>query len=277
MIKKIFKVIKYIIIKRGFFGISSPFRTLPSFIIIGVKRCGTTTLFENLAEHPCIEKSSHDNIGFFNDNFHLGINWYKSHFVTLNKKNEIIKKFGKFATYDVTTSYIRNPELATKIKAEIPNCKIIAILRNPIDRAFSEYNENLKKKPNMDSFEKIILQELNDYRKISDEDINLIIKQLNLIGKGLYQRQLKKWFEMFSKESILILSTEEFEKNPDMTYSKIFHFLELPDHKIKNTKKFNKNLYSKMDGNIRKKLEEFFEPHNNELFNLINENFKWNK
>lgn len=268
---------KHITFNRGLSGITSSFRVLPDFIIIGAKRCGTTTLYENLAEHPCIEKSSHDNIGFFNDNFHLGINWYKSHFVTINKKNEIMKKFGKFATYDVTTSYIRNPELAIKIKTKIPNSKIIAILRNPVDRAFSEYNENKKNKSNIDSFEKIVIEELNEYSKISNNEINLIIKKLNLVGKGLYQKQLKKWFEVFSKESILILSTEEFENKPDITYSKIFHFLELPEYQVKNTKKFNKNSYPKMDDKIRKKLEEFFEPHNHDLFNLINQNFDWSK
>ena len=70
------------LLKRHFFAITGPNRVLPDFLIIGAKRCGTTSLFSHLPEHPSIAKSHHDNMGFFNDNFHLGVNWYKSFFPT---------------------------------------------------------------------------------------------------------------------------------------------------------------------------------------------------
>ena len=59
------------LLKRHYFAITGPNRVLPDFLIIGAKRCGTTSLFSHLPEHPSIAKSHHDNMGFFNDNFHL--------------------------------------------------------------------------------------------------------------------------------------------------------------------------------------------------------------
>ena len=269
--------LKHLTLSRGISGITSSSRVLPDFLIIGAKRCGTTTLYENLSEHPCIEKSAHDNIGFFNDNFLLGINWYKSHFPTMQKKKEIKKKYGKFVTYDVTTSYMRRNDTAIKIKETIPDVKIIAILRNPVDRAYSEYNTNSKNESSNETFENLVLQEINTYHKIKDHDTEILIKKLKLIGKGLYEIQLKKWFEIFSRDSILILATEEFAIEPNSLYSKIFRFLELPEYKIKNTQKFNKNTYSIMSDKTRQILLDFYSSENKKLFNLIGQEFDWKK
>ena len=81
----------------------------------------------------------------------------------------------------------------------------------------------------------------------------------------------------FSRNSILVLSTEEFEKEPNKIYSKIFKFLELPEYEVKNSKKYNKNSYVKMDDKLRKTLFEFYKPYNEELFNLIKIRFDWNE
>ena len=103
----------HLFVKRHIFGVTSSSRVLPDFIIIGAKRCGTTSLFSYLPEHPSIARSHHDNMGFFNDNFHLGINWYKSFFPTISQKRKIEKQYGKFLAFDVTTRYME-----TKITAD---------------------------------------------------------------------------------------------------------------------------------------------------------------
>ena len=95
--------------------ITSPLRVLPDFFVIGAVRSGTTSLFHYLGQHPCIESSAYDEIGYFDDNFHLGLSWYKSLFPTKFTKNKIKNKHGKFLTYDVTPFYIYNPLVAKRI------------------------------------------------------------------------------------------------------------------------------------------------------------------
>ena len=93
-----YRIVYHQLLKRNIFALTGSIRVLPDFLVIGAKRCGTTSLFYHLPEHPCISKSPHDNMGFFNDNFHLGINWYKSFFPTIFTRNKIVK-FKLVSTY----------------------------------------------------------------------------------------------------------------------------------------------------------------------------------
>ena len=274
-IKKILKILKYIVIKQRISGISSPFRTLPSFIIIGVKRCGTTTLYEQLGDHPCIEKSTHDNLGFFNNNFGLGLNWYKSHFATNFKKRQIERKFGKFATYDVTSSYIQKKQTAENIFKTLPNVKLIIILRNPSDRAYSEYNQNIIDENESRGFEELIKKEIEEIEQASNESLEFSSDKINLVKKGIYIKQILPWLEIFPRKQILIISTEEFANKTSETYNEIFRFLELPEYEIKNKQRYRKGNYEKMDDKVRKILNGFYEKYNKELFQKIGKKFEW--
>ena len=276
-IKHILKILKYIIIKRGYFGITSPFRTIPNFIVIGVKRCGTTTLYEQLSEHPCIEKSAHDNLGFFNNNFELGMNWYKSHFVTNFRKKEIERKYGKFATYDVTSSYIQKKKTAQNIFKTLPNVKLILILRNPTDRAYSEYNQNIIDENESRDFRELIKQEINEIENMENDNLEFSSNKINLVKKGIYEKQISPWLEIFPRKQILIISTEEFGEKTTETYDKIFRFLELPKYKIKNKERHRKGTYEAMDDKTRKILDDFYESYNSKLFQKIEETFRWSK
>ena len=276
-IKHILKILKYIVIKRGYFGITSPFRTIPNFIVIGVKRCGTTTLYEQLSEHPCIEKSAHDNLGFFNNNFELGMNWYKSHFVTNFRKKEIERKYGKFATYDVTSSYIQKKKTAQNIFKTLPNVKLILILRNPTDRAYSEYNQNIIDENESRDFTELIKQEINEIQNMENGNLEFSSDKINLVKKGIYEKQISPWLEIFPRKQILIISTEEFGEKTTETYDKIFRFLELPEYKIKNKKRHRKGTYEAMDDKTRKILDDFYESYNSKLFQKIEETFRWNR
>ena len=165
-IKNAYRFIRYVLLQRHFYGITAPLRVLPDFFVIGVVRSGTTSLYHYLDEHPCITKSAYDELGFFDDNYHLGLNWYRSMFPTKSHKEKIIKKFGKFLTYDVTPFYIYNKISVERIFKAFPNSKIIAVLRNPIDRAYSNYFLGDQK----ESFEKTIEREKEELKRISAMD-----------------------------------------------------------------------------------------------------------
>ena len=91
-------------------------------------------------------------MGFFNDNFHLGINWYKSFFPTIFTRNKIKSKFGDCITFDVTTTYMEEESTANNVCQTKPNMKIIVILRNPVDRAYSQYHLNVREKVGKEKF-----------------------------------------------------------------------------------------------------------------------------
>ena len=276
-----YRIVYHQLLKRNIFALTGSIRVLPDFLVIGAKRCGTTSLFYHLPEHPCISKSPHDNMGFFNDNFHLGVNWYKSFFPTIFTRNKIKSEFGNFLAFDVTTTYMEEESTANNVYQIKPNMKIIVILRNPVDRAYSQYHLNLREKAEKRSFEDAMEENMNELNKESHERYEIKPKFSaegnNYLKKGLYAQQLRHWLNIFPMESMLILSTEEFESNQQAIYNNIFKFLNISQFEVKNIEKMEKGSYPQMKSETRSLLLDYFRSHNNELFKLIDKKFDWEK
>ncbi len=274
-LKNIYQNFRYIIIGRKFKGITAAQRKLPDFLVIGGKRCGTTTLFEFLRQHQMIAEPVIDHMGFFDDNYSIGINYYKSFFPI--KTEETAKKLD----YDVTTSYLTSPFVAERVAKEIPNVKIIVLLRNPTSRAWSDYNASQKKDASEEEFQTYIddeLQELeaSDFEeKVSKNDYNMSEPFSNFIKKGLYAVYLKKWLKLFPRKNFLFISTESFSNDENKVFKQIFDFLGLSNFEIHKLQRMSKGNYEKLNPKIKNKLDLFFAPHNDELFKLINEKYDW--
>ena len=280
-IKKIYQKIFYGLIKRNYYYLSSPFRVLPECFVIGVVRSGTTSLYHYLGQHPCIGSSAYDEIGYFDNNYHLGVNWYKSLFPTKFTKNKIIKKHGSFLTYDVTPFYIYNPLVARRISASFPRAKIISNLRNPIDRAYSNYILMYQDGDTTKTFEEMIQIAMDEIEKnkakLNDEVYIADIFYQNILARGFYADQLKIWFEKFQKKQILIIPSEDLALKPDQVLTKVFEFLDLPYFKIKDFTRQNRREYHPMKDETRKLLVEFYKPHNKKLFGMLGSKFDWDK
>ena len=266
--------------KRHWYGVTNSIRVLPDFIVIGAAKSGTTSLYHYLAQHPCIASSSYDELGYFDDNYHLGINWYKSFFPTKFTKNKIIKKYGKFLTYDVTPGYFQNPWCIKRMCKTLPDVKLILVLRNPVDRTYSHYQSSTKRGMKTKiPFRDLLDRDLKTYEQIKNDDneyLNFILN--SYIGPSIYVRLVKEWLRCFSLEQLLIFSTEELAKNPDEVFSRIFDFLNVKEQKINTKSRHNVEVYdTSLDSNLRQRLIDFFRPHNEELFNTINQRFDWDK
>ena len=279
--KKIYQKILYGLIHRHYYYLSSPSRVLPECFVIGVVRSGTTSLYHYLSQHPSIAPAAYDELGYFDDNYHLGVNWYKSLFPTKFTKNKIIKKHGKFLTYDVTPFYIYNPLVAKRIFESFPKAKIISNLRNPIDRAYSNYNDALEMGDIKIPFEEVVqiaMDEIDKNKsKLNNEAYIVDTYYENILARGFYADQLKIWFEKFQKNQLLMIPSEDLAQKTDHILTKIFEFLDLPYFKIKDLTKQNKREYPPMKAETRKLLIEFYRPYNEKLYNLINQHFDWDK
>ena len=277
--KSTYKRFYRLFVNRHFFGITSPFRVLPDFFVIGPGRTGSTSLYHYLDQHPSLSKSAYDELGFFDVNFHLGLHWYRSLFPSIFTKYRIKSKTNFFMTYDVTPSYIRRPWNARRIKNLFPNTKLIVILRNPVDRAYSHYKLLNRVFGEVRSFDEIIKEEMNNISKwnVDSKDDNYFATKVekSILARGFYAEQLSIWFELFSKNQILIVSSEKLLSDTKNTVNDIFKFLNLPQFKIPNTEKVNVSPPSKMNPETRKLLIDFFRPYNQELDKFLNLDFKW--
>ena len=278
--KKIYRVIKYGFIQRNFRYFTSSIRILPSFIIVGAVRCGTTSLYYNICEHSSVLPASYDEIGYFDSNYELGINWYKSMFPTKFQKEKIELKTGICITGEDTPFYFWDKKAIKRIKQDIPEVKIIILMRNPIDRAYSNYHLGVRLGAESLTFEESIKKEMElliKNNELENDSIEKFLRSRSYIAKGLYYQQIKNWFNEFSKEQILVLTTENLAIKPHQTLKQIFNFLGLPNEQIQNIQNRKVGNYQKMDNGTREILKKIFQPHNEKLFKILGSKFEWNK
>ena len=270
--KKIHEISLFIYKK--YFTILGPVHPLPNYIIIGFERCGTTSLYEYLIRHPNIKPAVVKEIHFFDKYFQRGVNWYRTCFPLFMPKNSL--------TGEASPSYGISPYIPKRIKKLVPNAKFIILLRNPIDRAYSHYNREKFLNNEPLSFADAILQEenrtKNEYEKMLQNEFYFSdeYRTYSYLKNGIYVDKLKRWFDIFPREQFLILQTEEFEKNPSKIYNQTLEFLGLSKWELDDYKKFRFNKKLDIDPSLRNKLVDYFKPHNQRLFDLLDRKFNWN-
>jgi len=255
-------------------------RLLPDFLIIGVPRSGTTSLFNYIIEHPAVFQPLWKEVAFFSKHYDKGVTWYKSHFTSKLTKSFITSRGKDFQTGESTPNCLYHPQAPKRIFEVIPKVKMILLLRNPVDRANSHYWQSVRKTRETSSFEDVITKQMNE-DPISDEKAFLPGGgdfANRYISGGIYTDRIKRFFEIFPKDQILILKSEDLYDDPKSTYKKTLEFLNLSKYEMQNFKKFN--YYEDqpdMDKSIRQKLIEFYKPHNEKLYKLLDRNFNWDK
>lgn len=261
-------------IQRNVYALTASSRALPNFIIIGSMKSGTTSLYHYICRHPCVLPAAYDEIGFFDNNYHLGLNWYRSMFPTIKQLNKIKKREGIALTGEDTPFYFWNREVCQRIKDLLPSVKLILILRNPVDRAFSEYNNGVRNGKIDTSFESFIKQDLDSLTK-NLPDITRFNDSKSIISRGIYSVQLDLWKKLFPKDQILILQSEKLLEFPDKVLDDVSNFLGLPKFNLSEKIVKKKYTYDKMNEDTRKKLIKFYEPYNEQLYGMIERKYDW--
>lgn len=262
---------------------TSSVRSLPDFIVIGGMKCASTSLWYYLAQHPNVLTAVKKEVHFFDSdsNYSKGINWYRSHF-PLSKNFISAIDSNKLIIGEATPSYVFCPRAPKRIVEILPDVKLIALLRNPIDRAYSHYRHLVRSGRENLSFEEAIEKERKTRRELEiakDRSVyNSNLVTYSYLQRGIYINQLELWFSFFSKDQLLILKTEDLASNPSKTYKKALDFLGLPDWEPRQYEKINSDSghnQTVMNEDTRAKLADFFEPHNQRLYKYLETNFGW--
>ena len=250
---------------------------LPDFIIIGVQRGGTTSLYQYIIKHPQVVPASQKELHFFDYNFNKGISWYQSQFIDDIKGDEHI------LTGEASPYYIFHPHAPKRISKIAPSVKIIVLLRNPVDRAYSHYCHEIRMEIEKLSFENAIKEERRRLegeieKMIHDETYHSFNHQnFSYLAREIYVDQLKVWNKFFAKDQILIICSEDFYTKPHTITNEVFDFLGISKHDLSVYKIFNHENHEPMNESTRKTLIEYFKPHNEKLYKFLNRNFGWNK
>ena len=259
-------------------------RTLPKFLIIGGAKCGTTSLYDYLVQHPNV-MALYDNrkeINYLDRKLGKGLSWYKGHFPLRNEIKELENRLGgKVVVGEATTSYIFHPNAPHLVKELMPDVKIIAVLRNPIDRAYSQYHHEVRKGREQLPFEEAVDMEprrLNgEYEKILADKYYHSEERHDhsYLERGKYAEQLDRWFQYFPREQFLILKSEDLFQNPAPLYKKVLAFLGLTDFQGIRFEKLNAGKYTDLSPELRARLAAYFQVPNQKLSELLKTDFGW--
>ena len=249
----------------------------PFFFIIGFQKSGTTTLYEQIMELPIFKKGIAKEVSEMSKKTPN-----KSHF-----KLFFPKKNGKFKTGNACHLDIYSPFGALNIKEHFPQSKLIVIMRNPTERAYSHFLMDKKfgwigEKVSFDDY---IDFELKILEKIDAEnifDLHNNTKWLNFpfgmpVGKGIYYTYIKNLID--NNINFLPICLENYNQNFEIEFNKLISYLEVDNIDISKIeiKYSNKSkIESQMTDYSRGRLKEFYEIYNDKLFDLLGVEYPWN-
>jgi len=256
---------------------------MPDFIIIGAQRCGTTSLYHYLTKHPRILPALSREVHYFDINFDRHISWYQAFFplISLRNRNSTCPPY---LTGEASPYYIFHPHVPHRISKYVPQSRLISILRNPVDRAYSHFLHETRIGEETLSFEEAIAKEEEriggeELRLMKDENYDSFYhRAFSYLSRGIYHKQIAHWLNLFDREQMLVIISEEFFANPQSILSQTLSFLGINDTNW-NPKAFVKHHYKgpypEMKPEMRRYLIDYFKPHNQKLAELLGLELPW--
>ena len=250
---------------------------LPDFLIVGAQKCGTNSLYDLLSLHPGVERAITKELNYFNLHFEKGVEWYRSQLPLPRQKEE-----RKPITGEATPDYLFYPDAARRAAQVVPQARLIVLLRNPVDRAYSHYHHQVRKGRETLGFEEAIEAEEERLRGETDKmpkdelSTSFNYRHFSYLSRGVYVDQLLRWSKHYSQEQMLVLKSEDFFERTPEALKLVLDFLDLSDWEPETWEIRNKGRYEQeMASATRRRLEEYFEPHNRRLYEYLGVDFGW--
>jgi hypothetical protein len=276
---------RYPPIKLGSMGVdwlqrrlSSQRRKLPDFMIIGGQRCGTTSMYSYLVQHPDVAPAFIKETHFFDRNYHKGVDWYRTYFPTQSGNGT---PSAHPITGEATPIYLFHPDVPKRVSDSLPDAKLIILLRNPVFRAHSHYQMNVRLGIETRSFEDVVLSELTELEHVPADGVSNNISSrdhqfhFSYLQRGQYADQILRWQVYFKPEQFLVIQSEDFFRDTQNMMQDVFDFLELDRFSVPDIKSHNSGDYKSMPASIRTRLEAYFDPFNYQLNFLLGSDFTW--
>jgi hypothetical protein len=252
-------------------------RLSPRFLIIGEMKCGTTSLFSHLCGHPAVLRPFKKETFFFDVHYERGVGWYRSHFPLARHARD-----GQI-TGEATAYYLFHPLARHRIHAFDPEIRLIAVLRDPVERALSHYHHARSKGREPLSFEDALDAEDERLRgeseRIAVEAGYRSFSHINhsYVARGRYAEQLEEWLEVFPREQLLVLRSEDLFERPREIVNDALTFLGLPETDLTSYPALNTREYGSMSAETRARLTAYFDEPNRRLVELVGRDFNWSR
>lgn len=279
---------------RAFGTATAARRPPPDFLIIGTKRGGTTSLYHYVLQHPNVApmfpsarylpmRSDTKGVHYFDTGYHHRSAWYRSHFPSAAARRRHAEHHGTpVLTGEGSPYYLFHPLAPERARAMLPGVKLIVLLRNPVDRAFSHYNEQRRRghEP-LPTFEEAIDAEASrlagEEGRLSADPryVSFAHEHQSYVTQGRYLEPLRRWRRHFPAEQLLVLRSEDLYKDPQAACDEVVSFLALPPSLLVSQKSWNAAPAPEMRADTRRRLTAFYAPLNRELEDYLGRGLGW--
>ena len=240
-------------------------RRPPELIVVGAKRGGTTSLWKYLDSHPGIlptfpRAEQIKGTYFFDEEWARGERWYRSHFPTDRARAKAAQRLGyEPIAFEASPYYLFHPHAPARAHQVAPDAVIVALLRDPVERAFSHYKERSNHTEDL-SFAEALAAE--DERTAGEEErmladpsvISLAHRHQTYVAQSRYAPMLERWFGAYGRDRVLVTAAEDFYADPQAFCDEITTKVGLPRHDLGTPEPFNSEPSADMDPQVRAQL-----------------------
>lgn len=264
--------------------LTSPARVLPGFLITGGQRCGTTSMYRALSAHPAVLKPVlHKGVHYFDTGYDRGPAWYRGHFPTLVTARRVERRVGvRPMAFESAPYYLCHPLAAERIARDLPGVRLIILLRDPVERAYSAHAHELARGFETEtSFERAL--ELEPERLagevakiIANPSYNSHSHQHHAYAdRGHYADYLERLEKLFGRDRLHVVDSHEFFADPGPVYDGVIDFLGLPRLGHPPFKRHNARERTPLSDALRARLTDHFEPYDARLAEWLGRPPSW--
>lgn len=241
---------------------------LPSFLVVGAQKAGTTFLYQEMTRHPEVRGALTKEIHFFDDRYQRGLDWYRGFFPAAAAK----------VVGEATPGYLFHPHAVRRIAEDMPRSRLIVLLRDPVQRAFSQYRHEIRlgfeRAATFDQALELEPERLNgelDRMLADDRYVSYAYRHYSYQARGLYLEQVRRCHDLVGDERVLVLRSEDLYEHGAEVLARVFDFLGLapwtPSKPGRNDMAAGD--IAQLDPETEKALREFYRPHNEQLLDYL--------
>jgi hypothetical protein len=241
----------------------APAGRLPGFLIIGGQRCGTTSLYRYLAAHPEVTPATGKELQYFTVHYGRGERWYRGHFPRTG------------LSFEASPYYLLHPEVPARVAATLPEARFVAILRDPVHRAWSHYLHNRAYGSEPLGFAEALGAEPARLARALERGpdtraAHAGLRTFSYASRGRYAEQLSRWFAEVPRERLHVLRTEQLAADPIGAYTGLLRFLGLPEYLPAEFTRYTRRADpDDPPADVAERLRAGFAPHNAALATLL--------
>lgn len=258
-------------------------RAFPDFVIVGAQKAGTTSLYKYLITHPQVVGASWKELHFFDIAYHRGVAWYRSHFPRRRALETLADQLGRpVITGESSPYYLFHPHALRRLAEHVPDTKLIVLLRDPVTRAYSHYQHQVRRGREALSFEEAIEREPErlrgeQERMLADESYDSFnYRQFSYLARGIYIDQLRELCSRFPASRVLVLKSETFFEQTQVVYDRVTDFLGLSRMALGPARTSGGGTSTPVVPG-EQALRDYFEPYNASLHDLLGAEFAWQR